>query len=46
MTDKKGSVHRFLFLCIFQIAFTKFSHQGKVGIAVQNKNRCTKTAKF
>lgn len=46
MTDKKGSVHRFLFLCIFQIAFTKFSHQGKVGIAAQNINVARRLQNF
>lgn len=47
MTDKKGKRTPLPFFCaFFQIAFTNFSHQGKVGIAAQNINVARRLQNF
>lgn len=47
MTDKKRKRTPLPFFCaFFQIAFTKFSHQGKVGIAAQNINVARRPQNF
>ena len=47
MTDKKRKRTPLPFFCaFFQIAFTKFSHQGKVGIAAQNINVARRLQNF